>query len=198
MKTRASLSQFIVSAILAACSETTPQPVTCGTTTEVACCCQGDVQETPVCSASGLTCGTGYGLYRGDMCRCLPDRDTPCCLPHVFPDAGRDVVTDTSADTATDTSADASSTPCPGGTACHPFRVTGTHGGACPSVVFFGTACSDRCLACNPTGPDGGPGFGTGDPCVCDGTRWVCPSDSALTCALNTTCWLAGPPPACN
>ena len=52
-----------------------------------ACCCEGDVMSTVTCTASGPTCGTGFGLYFGDDCRCLPDRDTPCCLPHVF-DAG--------------------------------------------------------------------------------------------------------------
>lgn len=36
---------------------------------------------------------------------------------------------------------------------------SGTHTGTCPSVLFqgvpnFDVPCTDRCLACNPTGPD--------------------------------------------
>lgn len=52
------------------------------------CCCAGDVLDFPMCSDGGQsTCRAGYGLYRGDDCRCLPDRNTPCCLPHVLADA---------------------------------------------------------------------------------------------------------------
>ena len=53
-----------------------------------ACCCQGDVLDFPVCMEGGqVSCRSGYGLYRGDDCRCLPDRNTPCCLPHPLADA---------------------------------------------------------------------------------------------------------------
>ena len=39
--------------------------------TATSCCCAGDVQEAPVCSAAGtLSCGTGYGLYHGADCSC--------------------------------------------------------------------------------------------------------------------------------
>lgn len=48
-----------------------------------ACCCEGDVQDFVTCTAAGPTCKSGFGLFHGDDCRCLPDRDTPCCLPHV-------------------------------------------------------------------------------------------------------------------
>jgi hypothetical protein len=52
------------------------------------CCCAGDVLDYPMCTDGGQTsCRAGYGLYRGDDCRCLPDRNTPCCLPHVLADA---------------------------------------------------------------------------------------------------------------
>jgi|GEM_PF-3587790 len=107
-------------------------------------------------------------------------------------DAARNVPVDSARD-----GDDAAVMMCPGSTACHPFRVSGAHSGACPPVVDYGAACTERCLACMPTGPDGGPGLGSGDPCVCDGTRWVCPSDSAGTCPTNSTCWIAGAPPAC-
>jgi hypothetical protein len=50
-----------------------------------ACCCSGDVVDFPVCAADGtLSCRGSMSLYHGDDCRCLADRDTPCCLPHVF------------------------------------------------------------------------------------------------------------------
>jgi hypothetical protein len=52
------------------------------------CCCAGDLLDFPQCTDGGQTsCRAGYGLHRGDDCRCLPDRNTPCCLPHVLVDA---------------------------------------------------------------------------------------------------------------
>ena len=54
-----------------------------------ACCCAGDVLDFPQCTDGGqISCRAGYGLYRGDDCRCLPDRNTPCCLTHPLIDAG--------------------------------------------------------------------------------------------------------------
>jgi hypothetical protein len=52
-----------------------------------ACCCQGDVIDTVICSSTGPTCNPMFNVYFGDDCRCLADRDTPCCLPHV--DSGK-------------------------------------------------------------------------------------------------------------
>lgn len=124
---------------------------------------------------------------------------TGSCLD-VGRDAGPDVVAvDVAPDigVAPDTGV-APVTPCPGATACHPFVVPGAHSGVCPIGISCGQACTESCLACMPTSPDGGPGVGSGSPCVCDGTRWVCPSDSGVGCAADTTCWIAGPPPVCR
>jgi hypothetical protein len=63
----------------------------CGAAASDVCCCQSYVTDPPSCSDSGaLSCRAGYGLYHGDDCRCLPDRDTPCCPPHVHADAASD------------------------------------------------------------------------------------------------------------
>ena len=68
-----------------------PADADAGCDTSNVCCCQGDVLDFPMCVQGGqITCAAGYGLYRGDDCRCLPDRNTPCCLPHPLADAGGD------------------------------------------------------------------------------------------------------------
>jgi hypothetical protein len=47
--------------------------------TATSCCCDGDVQEAPVCSAEGtLSCAMGYGLYQGADCSCTTGHG-PCC-----------------------------------------------------------------------------------------------------------------------
>ena len=60
------------------------------------CCCQGDVLDFPICANGAPACKSGYTLNRGDACKCLPDRDTPCCLPHARIDSGppRDALVD--------------------------------------------------------------------------------------------------------
>lgn len=80
--------------------------------------------------------------------------------------------------------------------ACHPDLVPGARSGPCPPVVFVGTACLERCLACRATGPDGGPGSGNLAPCVCDGASWRCPSDEGCG-TVGESRWLGGPPPRC-
>jgi len=66
------------------------------------CCCSGDAVDPVQCGADGPACNSGK-LYRGDDCQCLPDRNTPCCGPHIFdsgqldsgqPDRGVDTSTD--------------------------------------------------------------------------------------------------------
>ncbi len=64
------------------------------------CCCAGDVVDFPVCNSDKPACKSGYRLYQGDDCQCLPDRDTPCCLPHARLDSGIDTATDASFDSA--------------------------------------------------------------------------------------------------
>lgn len=56
-----------------------------------ACCCKDNLSEQALCSDAGVAvCNAGYGLYRGDDCRCLADRQTPCCPLHPLADAGSD------------------------------------------------------------------------------------------------------------
>jgi hypothetical protein len=55
--------------------------------TEGYCCCSGDVLDPVTCGSSGPKCDRGT-LYKGDDCRCLPDRNTPCCVPHGVADTG--------------------------------------------------------------------------------------------------------------
>ncbi len=93
-----------------------------------------------------------------------------------------------------DARSDAPVNPCPGSTPCYRDRVLGTHAGTCPSVVYLGTACADRCLICTATSPSGGPWRGD---CVCNGTVWTCASDSGIGCAFGDTCWMGGAPPVC-
>lgn len=92
---------------------------------------------------------------------------------------------------------DADATPDDGASgACYPDLVPGARSGRCGDVVYFGTPCAERCLACAATGPDGGPGAGNPAPCVCDGTAWRCPSDVGCG-AVGESRWLGGPPPRC-
>lgn len=68
--------------------ETSPDADAAACNTSDVCCCAGDLLDYPLCTDGGQTsCRAGYGLYRGDDCRCLPDRNTPCCLPHALADA---------------------------------------------------------------------------------------------------------------
>lgn len=56
-----------------------------------ACCCKDNLSEHPSCSDAGAAiCGAGYGLFRGDDCLCLADRQTPCCPIHALADAATD------------------------------------------------------------------------------------------------------------
>jgi hypothetical protein len=80
-------------------TEATPSPDTrsdgdagaCGDEATNVCCCDRDVMRRTTCSAAGApVCSAGYGLYRGDDCKCLPDRVTPCCAPPGSIDAGAD------------------------------------------------------------------------------------------------------------
>jgi hypothetical protein len=53
---------------------------------DVSCCCDGDIQSAPTCSADGmLVCPAGRGLYHGADCGC-PGMG-PCCIGH---DGGHD------------------------------------------------------------------------------------------------------------
>ena len=47
--------------------------------TETSCCCDGDVQQAPVCSEGTRACATGYGLYHGADCSCTTGQG-PCCI----------------------------------------------------------------------------------------------------------------------
>ncbi len=55
----------------------------------VACCCDGDLQNAPMCNAGALVCPAGYGLYHGSECSCSGPGAGPCCI--AGPDAGPDV-----------------------------------------------------------------------------------------------------------
>ena len=127
----------------------------CDTATVFGCCCHGDVQAQPICTAEGVVCPAGFGSYTGDDCRCLPDRDTPCCLPHVRPDTGTDAsCAHTDAGDACCCDLDVIQTPKCG--------ATGAPTCTAPYRLFFGDDCTRSCGPCNyapscvDTGVDGG------------------------------------------
>jgi hypothetical protein len=46
----------------------------------VSCCCEGDVQASPICRSDGtLTCASPYSLYHGADCSCATGHG-PCCF----------------------------------------------------------------------------------------------------------------------
>jgi hypothetical protein len=107
------------------------------------CCCAGDVVDFPVCSGDTISCRSGYALHSGDDCRCLPDRDTPCCYPHVF-------------DSGVPSKPDADASDGDGDTAPEASAETGATDAACAvdlcccagDVVWFPT-CSDGAASCS-------------------------------------------------
>lgn len=153
-----------------AASDSTYSGGSCDAAAFVGCCCQGDVTAPPICTAAGtFACPSGFGSYAGDDCRCLPDRETPCCLPHLHdsgvPDA-RETGVDADAAAETESGGDACASIDAGDLCCCEgdvvaMPVCGETGAAtCPSgfSAYHGADCIRPCGPCSLPCFDTGPG----------------------------------------